>query len=48
MQAITIRLPDSLYEWLRREAFETRESQNAIVVQAVEAERGKRTEKGTR
>lgn len=42
MHALTMRLPDDLHEWLRREAFETRESQNAIVVQALEAERDKR------
>jgi predicted transcriptional regulator len=40
---MTTRLPDDLYEWLRREAFETREPQNAIVIQALEAERDKRT-----
>lgn len=31
-QAITIRLPADLYERLRREAFDSRTSQNAIIV----------------
>jgi hypothetical protein len=38
-QAINIRFPDETYEWLRKEAFDTRESINSIVVAAVEERR---------
>jgi hypothetical protein len=41
-QPITFRLPADLYEWLRREAFETREPMNTIAVEALAAERGRR------
>jgi hypothetical protein len=37
--ALTVRFPHELYEWLRREAFDTRESMNSIVVAAVEERR---------
>lgn len=33
---MTIRLPVELYEWLRREAFHTREPMNGIIVAALE------------
>jgi hypothetical protein len=33
--AVTIRFPRELYEWLRQEAFDTRESMNSIVVAAL-------------
>jgi hypothetical protein len=36
--AMTLRLPEDLYETLRREAFDTRESMNSIVVAAVDRE----------
>lgn len=39
---ITFRLPEELYEWLRREAFETREPMNTIVVIALEELRARR------
>jgi hypothetical protein len=46
-QAITFRLPGELYEWLRREAFETREAMNSIVIAALEDRREHgRTETG--
>lgn len=35
--ALTIRLPDDVYEELRREAFEKRTSMNALIVEAVRA-----------
>ena|SRR6185437_4628557 len=35
-QAINIRFPDELHEWLRQQAFDTRDSINTIVVAAVE------------
>ena len=41
-QAITLRLPGELYEWLRREAFETRDSMKAITVTALEELRERR------
>jgi hypothetical protein len=41
-QAMTIRLPAELYEWLRREAFDTREPMNGIVVTALEELRARR------
>ena len=41
-QPITFRLPEELYEWLRREAFETREPMNMIVVTALEELRARR------
>jgi hypothetical protein len=34
-QAVTIRLPDDLYEQLRRESFETRQSMNEITARAL-------------
>lgn len=34
-QAITARLPQDLYEWLRREAFDKRTSQAAIIIEAL-------------
>ena len=39
--AMTTRFPRDLYEWLRREAFETRESMNSIVIAAIESYRAK-------
>ena len=33
VQAITVRLPRELYERLRREAFDTRSSQTAIITE---------------
>lgn len=39
--AMTTRFPCDLYEWLRREAFETRESMNSIVIAAIENYRAK-------
>lgn len=41
-QPITCRLPEPLYEWLRREAFDTREPMNAIVITALEELRARR------
>ena len=35
VQAITIRLPEDVYEDLRREAFDGRTSMNAIIVEAL-------------
>ena len=35
--AITIRLPEDIYEDLRREAFDKRTSMNALIVDAVRA-----------
>lgn len=35
VQAITIRLPEDVYEELRREAFDKRTSMNALIVEAV-------------
>lgn len=35
-QAMTVRLPQELYERLRREAFEKRVSQNSIIIDAIE------------
>ena len=35
--AITIRLPEDLYEELRRQAYEQRTSINALIVEAVRA-----------
>lgn len=37
-QAMSVRLPRDLYEWLRREAFERREHMNAIVIRALDVE----------
>ena len=39
-QAMSIRLPKDLYEKLRRAAFDTRESMNAIIARGVERELG--------
>lgn len=39
---MSIRIPPELYEWLRRQAFDTRESMNSIIVSAVEQERARR------
>ena len=41
-QPITFRLPKELYEWLRREAFERRNSMNAILVAALSQYRATR------
>jgi hypothetical protein len=41
-QPITFRLPAELYEWLRREAFDTRTSMNAILVSALEELRARK------
>jgi hypothetical protein len=41
-QPITFRLPEPLYEWLRREAFDTREPMNGIVITALEELRARR------
>jgi hypothetical protein len=38
-QRVLFRLPKDLYEWLRRAAFESRQSQNEIVVAALTAYR---------
>ena len=38
---MTVRLPLDLYEWLRREAFETRESMSSIILAAVEEHRAR-------
>lgn len=35
-QAITVRLPVTLYEWVRKEAFERRVSQQSIIESAVD------------
>lgn len=35
MQVTTVRLPDEVYERLRREAFEQRTSINALIVKAL-------------
>lgn len=37
-QAITVRLPGSLYEQLRRVAYETHKPMNKIIIAAVSAE----------
>lgn len=34
-QAMSIRLPKEVHEWLRREAFETRTAMNAIIASAL-------------
>jgi hypothetical protein len=39
VQAITIRLPEDMYEDLRRQAFEERTSINALIVDAVRAKK---------
>jgi predicted transcriptional regulator len=44
MQAITVRLPEDLYEWLRQYAFDGRVSQAAVVVAAITEYRDNRTE----
>ena len=41
---MTLRLPAGLHEWLRRTAFEHRDSMNAIVIRAVERERAEKGE----
>ena len=41
-QPITFRLPEELYEWLRRESFDTRVPMNTIVVTALEELRARR------
>lgn len=41
-QAITFRIPAGLYERLRKEAFETRESMNGIVTAALKQELDRR------
>ncbi len=38
-QAITVRLPGPLYEWLRRAAFDRRIPMSQIVITAVEKEK---------
>lgn len=43
-QPLTIRLPEDVYEPLRREAFDTRTSMNAIVTEML-AERYKKGDK---
>lgn len=45
-QALTMRLPKDLYEQLRREAFDERTSQNAIVVEALTAHFARRAARG--
>lgn len=35
MQAMTLRLPDEVHEALRREAYESRRSMNAVVLEAL-------------
>jgi predicted transcriptional regulator len=42
-QAMSIRLPRDLHEWLRRQAFETRTAMNAIVAEALSEYRSLRT-----
>ena len=41
-QASTIRLPRDLHEWLRREAFMTRQTKIRIVITALEELRARR------
>lgn len=36
MQAMTLRLPDDVHEALRREAYESRRSMNAVVIEALD------------
>jgi hypothetical protein len=43
-QAITVRLPEDIYEALRREAFEKRTSQTSIITEAVAVHLGLRPE----
>ncbi len=53
-QAFTVRLPADLHEQLRREAFESRTTQNGIVIEAIQehlatlwSERRDKTASGT-
>ena len=41
----TIRMPLELHEWLRKRAFETRQSINQLIIQALEAFRKKSEKK---
>ena len=43
VKAITIRLPEDVYEDLRQEAFDKRTSMNVLIVDAVRARRLTRT-----
>ena len=36
-QTITVRLPRELYQWLRRHAFDTGDSQNTVIVRSLSA-----------
>jgi predicted transcriptional regulator len=48
MTAMTVRLPDDVHEWLRREAYETRTPLTRIVIYALLAYRDqKETERDT-
>ena len=39
MHAMTVRLPEDIYEDLRRQAYEERTSINALIVEAVRAKK---------
>lgn len=39
LQAMTVRLPRPLYEWLRRTAFERHVSMSQIIIAAIEHEK---------
>jgi len=40
--AVTLRLPPDLYETLRQQAYETRESMNSIILRAVQIQQDRR------
>jgi hypothetical protein len=41
VQAMSVRLPADLYEWLRLEAFNTREPMSTIIIAALEERRAR-------
>ena len=43
---MTTRFPRELYEWLRAEAFETRESMNSIIIASVRERRARTATRG--
>jgi hypothetical protein len=43
---MTVRLPGELYEWLRREAFETREPMSVIIIAAISEYRARASARG--
>jgi HNH endonuclease len=43
---MTVRLPGELYEWLRREAFETREPMSVIIIAAISEHRARASARG--